>query len=218
MPALCDSLSFGHPWATTRDRIRSGIHYLFRLYGRYRTSLHRPARTWSSAGKGDHRTRATASRERLLSHRSVGPSPQGGGRKRGGRLIRKMGGRNTLRTGRRGALLEATLSRLRQKATDPRSQCTREWIRSYVNSEQRYRPPKDLRKEGEGVVSKVFQLLSGYAVIGSYLKDKTKTTQSDKCWWCGRGERQSRHHLFVKCQTWATQIEELWKDTTTKIQ
>ena len=39
------------------------------------------------------------------------------------------------------------------------------------------------------MASRYFQLLSGHAAIGPCLKEKTKATQSDKCWWCGSGER-----------------------------
>ena len=60
---------------------------------------------------------------------------------------------------------------------------------------------KDLQKEGKGVASRFFQLLSGHAAIGPYLAERIKTFQSNKCWWCGSGERQSRHHLFVKCRS-----------------
>ena len=35
---------------------------------------------------------------------------------------------------------------------------------------------------------------------------------SDRCWWCGRDERQTRHHLFVNCTAWRPQIQELWKE------
>ena len=35
--------------------------------------------------------------------------------------------------------------------------------------------------------------------------------QTDMCWWCNSGERQSRHHLFVKCRAWEVQIRELWR-------
>ena len=37
----------------------------------------------------------------------------------------------------------------------------------------------------------------GCAAIGTYLCDKTKT-DTNECWWCNRGEPQSRHHLFVE--------------------
>ena len=48
---------------------------------------------------------------------------------------------------------------------------------------------KGLQRENKGVASRYFQLLSGHAAIGPYLAETTKTIQSDKCWWCGSGER-----------------------------
>lgn len=56
---------------------------------------------------------------------------------------------------------------------------------------------KDLQREGKGVASRYFQLLSGHAAIGPYLAETTKTIRFDKRWWCGSGEQQSRHHLFA---------------------
>ena len=39
----------------------------------------------------------------------------------------------------------------------------------------------------------------------------THKLSSDKCWWCGQDERQTRHHLFVNCMAWELQTKELWK-------
>ena len=47
--------------------------------------------------------------------------------------------------------------------------------------------------------------------LGTYLTRKTKTIQSSQCWWCGSGERKSRHHLPVRCRAWSTQVKELWR-------
>ena len=35
--------------------------------------------------------------------------------------------------------------------------------------------------------------------------------ESNECWWCNRGRRQLRHHLFVECRAWAPQIRRLWR-------
>ena len=59
-------------------------------------------------------------------------------------------------------------------------------------------------KGGKGVSSGFFQLLSEHASVGSYLDERTGTIQSNKCWWCGSGGRQSRHHLSMRCSPWAT--------------
>ena len=33
---------------------------------------------------------------------------------------------------------------------------------------------------------------------------------TDRCWWCGSGERQTRFYLFVKCRRWGSEIRRLW--------
>ena len=35
--------------------------------------------------------------------------------------------------------------------------------------------------------------------------------ESNECWWCSCGKRQSRHHLFTDCRAWSPQIRRLWK-------
>ena len=50
--------------------------------------------------------------------------------------------------------------------------------------------------------------------IGSFLHDRMTGPQrldTDKCWWCSCGKRQTRHHLFTECWAWAPQIRRLWK-------
>ena len=70
---------------------------------------------------------------------------------------------------------------------------------------------RELRKAKKGVASRFFQLLSGHAMTAPFLKDKWRWTDSDQCWWCGRG-RQSREHLFKECTTWKKEIRELWEE------
>ena len=50
------------------------------------------------------------------------------------------------------------------------------------------------------------------AATGDHLCNKIHKLSSGRCWWCGQDERQTRHHLFVKCAAWKPQIKELWKD------
>ena len=57
-------------------------------------------------------------------------------------------------------------------------------------------------------------ILSGHAATGSFLHDRMtgpQRAESDECWWCSCGKRQTRHHLFTECQAWRPQIKELWK-------
>ena len=69
-----------------------------------------------------------------------------------------------------------------------------------------------LRSTPKSIAGRYYQLLSGHAAIGSCLKDKIRKTEDDRCWWCGGGERQTRHHLFTECRAWMPQIRRLWKD------
>lgn len=48
-------------------------------------------------------------------------------------------------------------------------------------------------------------------MTGAAAEARSRATAECKCWWCNSGERQSRHHLFVKCRTWEAQVKELWK-------
>ena len=69
-----------------------------------------------------------------------------------------------------------------------------------------------LRRTPKHIVNRYYQLLSGHAAIGTYLKDKIRRIDNDRCWWCGGGKRQTRHHLFTECRAWMPQIRKLWKD------
>ena len=113
-------------------------------------------------------------------------------------------------------LREASLSRLTRKATEARSNTASEWIQSHVRRERRYRPPpgRKLRK-GLGRVRKelagcFYQLLSGHAATAPHLR-RIGQAPNDRCWWCGSGERQTRHHLFIRCRRWAPEVRRLWQ-------
>ena len=69
-----------------------------------------------------------------------------------------------------------------------------------------------LRRTPKHIASRYYQLLSGHAAIGSYLKDKIRKIDNDSCWWCGGVKRQTRHHLFTECKAWMPQTRKLWKD------
>ncbi|KAI5802362.1 hypothetical protein FPQ18DRAFT_300497 [Pyronema domesticum] len=38
-----------------------------------------------------------------------------------------------------------------------------------------------------------------------------KKSDSDECWWCEIGKRQTREHLFKECLHWKVEITELWR-------
>ena len=79
----------------------------------------------------------------------------------------------------------------------------------------KYKPPrgKGVRRgplclARKSIANRYYQLLSGHAAIGPYLKDKIRKTDDDQCWWCGGGKK----HLFTECRAWCPQITRWWKD------
>ena len=61
------------------------------------------------------------------------------------------------------------------------------------------------------MAGRYYQLLTGNAAIGPYLRDKIGKADSDRCWRCEGGKRQIRHHLFTEYRAWLPQIRKLWK-------
>ena len=89
---------------------------------------------------------------------------------------------------------EADLSCMARAAAKAKARTTAQRASDRVSLERKYRPPpgKGLRRRQprrtcKSVAGRYFQLLSGHAAIGPYLKDKIKKTDSDECWWCGGG-------------------------------
>ena len=70
--------------------------------------------------------------------------------------------------------------------------------------------PQGAPPRAKGPRGRYYQLHSGHAFIGNYLCDKIKKLPTNKCWWRGKGARQSQHHLFVKCEEWKPQGKEMW--------
>ena len=79
------------------------------------------------------------------------------------------------------------------------------WIVDHVNHRRRYEPPKgqelqkELRHERKALTGRLYQPPSGRAEIGGYLCNKVHKLPSDRCWWCGRNEKQTLHYLFMDC-------------------
>ena len=71
-----------------------------------------------------------------------------------------------------------------------------------------------MRKELGGICNELagryYQLLSGHAATVDHLV-RVGQAQSDRCWEYGSGERQTRHHLFIRCRRWAPEIRRLWQ-------
>ena len=108
------------------------------------------------------------------------------------------------------------LSHLTRKTTEARSRTSSEWTRSHVCRERRYRPPpggrlrKGLGKVRKELAGRFYQLLSGHAATAPHLR-RIGQAPSDRCWWCGSGERQTRYHLFIRCRWWTPEIRRLWQ-------
>ena len=116
---------------------------------------------------------------------------------------------------------QTSLPHLVRRTTERRAAATAQWVRDHVRSERRYHPPggsgfrrRALRRVWNATTQRCYQLLSGHAAIGSFLHDRMTGPQrleSDECWWCNCGRRQSPHHSFVECRAGAPQIRELWQ-------
>jgi len=84
------------------------------------------------------------------------------------------------------------------------------WMESRLVLHHAYRPRKRMwpdstpAKASKAVASRVYQLRTGHALIGPYLK-KIGKRASDTCWWCDREVMQSRRHLFKSCKKWKSQ-------------
>ena len=98
-----------------------------------------------------------------------------------------------------GLLTEASLSHMSRSATEARSRASTEWC-----APSGYRPPsgrglrrQHLRNIKKELAGRYYQFPSGHGSFGSYLKRRNKV-DSDRCWFCSTGERQSRFHLVAR--------------------
>ena len=64
-----------------------------------------------------------------------------------------------------------------------------------------------MRKE---LARRFYQLLSGNPATAPHLL-RIGQAPNDRCWWCGSGERQTRHHLLIRCRRWTPEIRRLWQ-------
>ena len=74
-------------------------------------------------------------------------------------------------------------------AAGARARASREWVRSHVRPERRYRPPAErvlrrqhLRRVSESLASRYYQLLAGHAAIGFYFHEWAGVAEPSECW------------------------------------
>ena len=112
---------------------------------------------------------------------------------------------------------ETSLSHMSRVATKAWSRAATRWMADrFGDLRRRYQPPSGrglrrrlLRGVPKSIASRYYQLLSGHAAIGPYLKDRIHKATDDRCWWCGGGKQQTCHHLFTQCRAWLPQIRTL---------
>jgi hypothetical protein len=109
---------------------------------------------------------------------------------------------------------------LKRKASERKSEEAEQWVRPRVARNRAYIAPKkrkfelrpEIRHIPKPLASRYYQLMSGHALIGPYMKEKLKKADSDECWWCDTGQRQTRENLFKECPKWKDEIRDLWRD------
>ena len=69
---------------------------------------------------------------------------------------------------------------------------------------------KELQRAPKELASHFYQLLSGHAAVGEHLV-RVGQLDSNTCFWCGSGEVQTRHHLFIRYRRWTREIRKLWQ-------
>jgi hypothetical protein len=82
----------------------------------------------------------------------------------------------------------ASMTFLKRKAAERRTKETADWIRPRVARSRACIAPRkfELRPEPwhppKALASRYYQLMSGHALIGPYMKEKLKKSDSDECW------------------------------------
>ena len=82
---------------------------------------------------------------------------------------------------------EISLSHMTRVATEARSRSTAQWTTDHVGPQRKYRSSRgkgvkrgSLRRVQKSIVSRYYQLLSGHAAIGPYLKDRVRKADDDR--------------------------------------
>jgi hypothetical protein len=105
----------------------------------------------------------------------------------------------------------ASLAHINRLATETQSRITKERIQTKLSKSQSYKPKKKwgirkaLQKIPKRKAAVFLQLASGHALIGTHLT-RIKKKESDICWWCDSGRKQTRGHLFGRCRAWRREL------------
>ena len=107
-----------------------------------------------------------------------------------------------------------SLAHVNRAVTEIPKAIASKWVRQRTDLHAAYRPRKKWGiRDGLKTVPKhraavFYQIASGHALIGTHLV-RIKKKDSDRCWWCDSGERQTRGHLFGACDRWQREYEVL---------
>jgi len=111
-----------------------------------------------------------------------------------------------------------SLAHLRRRASEKkwpeaRSWCERRNLNQGYVLRKRGKPDPTPTRAEKRTASRFYQLKSGHALTGVYLKS-TDNRPDDHCWWCDpdniSGTPQTRDHLFKHCSRWKDQQAQLW--------
>jgi ribonuclease HI len=69
-----------------------------------------------------------------------------------------------------------------------------------------------LRNESKRDASIFWQMQSGHALTGDYLKNKIRKDNDGTCWHCGSGQQMTRSHLIERCAAFTEERRELRND------
>lgn len=110
----------------------------------------------------------------------------------------------------------ASLAHINRTTTDRKWAEHRQWLEAHCKGHTAYtltsaqrtdRAPATAEKR---TAARYYQLKTGHALIGTYLK-RIGRNETDECWWCRGKTRQTRTHLLKDCRTWRRQQHELWE-------
>jgi hypothetical protein len=111
----------------------------------------------------------------------------------------------------------ASLAHVSHLATEVQASITKQWISQWLVGSKSYHPQqkwglrKDLQSIPKQRAAVFLQLASRHALIGTHLVH-IKKKESNRCWWCESGRRQTHRYLFRECRSWQREFAKLQKE------